>query len=85
MKTIGQLLIKIMTEGSGVSSKRFSGLVTLLNLIILAYITTVKRGETPEHVFDTMALLTASFLGLTTLEKIFGKKKVVSDESGESN
>jgi hypothetical protein len=51
-------------------------------LIILAYITTVKKGETPEYVFDTLALLAASFLGLTTLEKIFVKKK---NESGESN
>lgn len=83
MKTIGQLFMKIMTEGTGVSSKRFSGLVTLLNLIILAYITTVKNGETPEHIFDTLALLAASFLGLTTVEKIFGKKKIVSDESGD--
>lgn len=85
MKRIGELLIRMMTEGTGVSSKRFSGLVTLLNLIVLAYITTIKKGETPEYIFDTMALLTASFLGLTTLEKIFGKKKIVSDESGESN
>jgi hypothetical protein len=47
----------------------------------LAYITTVKNGETPEHIFDTLALLTASLLGLTTIEKIFGKKKIVSDDS----
>jgi hypothetical protein len=82
MKRIAELFMKIMTDGTGVSSKRFSGLVTLLNLIILAYITTVKKGETPEYVFDTLALLAASFLGLTTLEKIFVKKK---NESGESN
>jgi hypothetical protein len=81
MNRLGELFMKIMTDGTGVSSKRFSGLVTLLNLIILAYITTVKNGETPEHIFDTLALLTASLLGLTTIEKIFGKKKIVSDES----
>jgi hypothetical protein len=77
--------MKIMTDGTGVSSKRFSGLVTLLNLIILAYITTVKNGVTPEYIFDTLALLAASFLGLTTLEKIFAKNKVDKNESGESN
>ena len=33
-----ELFMKIMTDGTGVSSKRFSGLVTLLNLIVLAYI-----------------------------------------------
>ena len=81
MKTIAQLFMKIMTERTGVSSTRFSRLVTLLNLIVLAYITTIKNGETPEHIFDTLALLAASFLGLTTVEKIFGKKKIVSDDS----
>jgi hypothetical protein len=85
MRTLGQLFMKIMTDGTGVSSKRFSGLVTLLNLIILAYITTVKNGVTPEYIFDTLALLAASFLGLTTLEKIFAKNKVDKNESGESN
>lgn len=84
MRTLGQLFMKIMTDGTGVSSKRFSGLVTLVNLIILAYITTIKNGETPEYIFNTLALLAASFLGLTTVEKIFGKMKVVSDESGKS-
>lgn len=84
MRTLGQLFMKIMTDGTGVSSKRFSGLVTLVNLIILAYITTIKNGETPEYIFNTLALLAASFLGLTTVEKIFGKMKVVSDESRKS-
>jgi len=79
-----ELFMKIMTDGTGVSSKRFSGLVTLLNLIVLAYITTIKNGQTPEYIFDTLALLSASFLGLTTIEKIWGKSKNVSDESGKT-
>jgi hypothetical protein len=41
----------------------------------LAYITTVKKGETPEFMFDTLAMLTAAFLGLTSIERIFVKKK----------
>jgi hypothetical protein len=76
--------MKIMTDGTGISSKRFSGLVTLLNLIVLAYITTIKNGQTPEYIFDTLALLSASFLGLTTIEKIWGKSRNVSDESGKT-
>ena len=79
-----ELFMKIMTDGTGISSKRFSGLVTLLNLIVLAYITTIKNGQTPEYIFDTMALLSASFLGLTTIEKIWGKSRNVSDESGKT-
>jgi len=79
-----ELFIKIMTDGTGISSKRFSGLVTLLNLIVLAYITTIKNGQTPEYIFDTLALLSASFLGLTTIEKIWGKSRNVSDESGKT-
>ena len=75
MKTIGELFLKIMTEGSGVSSKRFSGLVVLVNLIILTYITTIKKGETPEFMFETLALLSAAFLGLTSLERIFIGRK----------
>ena len=45
------------------------------------YITTVKNGQTPEYIFDTLALLSASFLGLTTIEKIWGKRNNSSDES----
>ena len=67
--------MKLMGDGSDVSSKRFSGIVTLLNLIILTYITTVKNGQTPEFMFDTLAMLAGAFLGLTSIERIFVKKK----------
>ena len=68
-------LMKLMGDGSDVSSKRFSGIVTLLNLIGLAYVATAKQGVCPEHMFDTLALLCGGFLGLTTIEAIFAKKK----------
>jgi hypothetical protein len=75
MKRLIDFFSSLLSEGTAVSSKRFSGIVTLANLIILAYITTVKKGETPEFMFDTLAMLTAAFLGLTSIERIFVKKK----------
>jgi hypothetical protein len=41
----------------------------------LTYITTVKKGQTPEYMFDTLAMLAGAFLGLTSIERIFVKKK----------
>jgi len=73
----------MLTEGTAVSSKRFSGLVTLANVLILAYITTIKNGETPEFMFNTLALLAGSFLGLTTVERILVKPKSYQDENGK--
>ena len=67
--------MNLLGNGSDVSSKRFSGIVTLLNLIGLAYIATVKQGVCPEYMYSTLSLLCGSFLGLTTVEAIFGKKK----------
>jgi hypothetical protein len=65
----------LLGDGSDISSKRFSGIITLLNLIGLSYVATVKQGICPEHMFDTLALLCGGFLGLTTIEAIFAKKK----------
>ena len=67
--------MKLLGDGSDVSSKRFSGIVTLFNLIILAYVATYKQGVCPEYMFDTLSFLCGSFLGLTTVEAIFAKKK----------
>jgi hypothetical protein len=67
--------MKLLGDGSDVSSKRFSGIITLLNLIGLAYVATVKQGVCPEYMYNTLALLCGGFLGLTTVEAIFAKKK----------
>lgn len=72
---MSNFFMKLMGDGSDVSSKRFSGIITLLNLIGLAYVATAKQGVCPEHMFDTLALLCGGFLGLTTVEAIFAKKK----------
>jgi len=68
-------IMKLLGDGSDVSSKRFSGIITLLNLIGLAYVATVKQGVCPEYMYNTLALLCGGFLGLTTVEAIFAKKK----------
>jgi hypothetical protein len=75
MKRLIDFFSSLLSEGTAVSSKRFSGIVTLLNLIFLTYITTVKKGQTPEYMFDTLAMLAGAFLGLTSIERIFVKKK----------
>ena len=75
MKRLIDFFSSLLSEGTAVSSKRFSGIVTLLNLIFLTYITTVKKGQTPEYMFDTLAMLAGAFLGLTSIERIFIKKK----------
>jgi hypothetical protein len=75
MKRLIDFFSSLLSEGTAVSSKRFSGIVTLLNLIFLTYITTVKNGQTPEFMFDTLAMLAGAFLGLTSIERIFVKKK----------
>ena len=83
MNVIRDFFAKMLTEGTAVSSKRFSGLVTLANVLILAYITTIKNGETPEFMFNTLALLAGSFLGLTTVERILVKPQSYQDENGK--
>ena len=83
MDSIKNFFNKMLTEGTAISSKRFSGLVTLANVIVLAYITTIKNGETPEFMFNTLSLLAGSFLGLTTLERILVRPK--SYEPNESD
>ncbi len=75
MKSIKNFIKSLLGDGSDVSSKRFSGIVTLLNLIVLAYVATQKTGICPEYMYDTLSLLCGGFLGLTTIEAIFGKKK----------
>jgi hypothetical protein len=74
MTRIINFLNELFGEGTAVSSKRVSGIVTLVNLLVLAYISTYKNGMTPQYIYDTLALLCASFLGLTSLERIFVKK-----------
>jgi len=68
--------IKNLLSGtSDTSSKRFAALFTLFNVIILTYISTYKSTPkiTPEFMYNGLLLIVGAGLGLTVVEKIFGK------------
>ena len=69
--------IKMLSSDGKISSKRFSAFFTLVNIIILTYIATFlsKEHQTPEFMFDALALIAGGGLGLTVIEKIFTKKE----------
>ena len=72
------LLYKMITSGSGVSSKRLVGavcyLILTISLVVLLFINPDFSGL--ENIFITMIITTASLLGITTIENIskIGKK-----------
>jgi hypothetical protein len=70
---------------SALSSKRVLSALTLLNIIILAYIATFRNDDhiTPEFMFDGLCLIAGGGLGLTVIEKIFSKKKVTVQPAPE--
>ena len=69
--------IKMLSSDGKISSKRFSAFFTLVNIIVLTYIATFlsKENQTPEFMFDALALIAGGGLGLTVIEKIFTKKE----------
>lgn len=72
------LFYKMITSGSGVSSKRLIGavcyLILTISLVILLFVNPDFSGL--ENIFITMIITTASLLGITTIENIskIGKK-----------
>ena len=68
----------LLSSSSDTSSKRFAALVTLTSVISLAYIATFKdtKWVCPEFMFNGLIIIAGSGLGLTVIEKIFGKKDV---------
>ncbi|NBW58313.1 hypothetical protein EBR43_11160 [bacterium] len=79
-----EFLQKLLGGGSEVSSKRVAALFTLLNVIVLTYIATCKSADqiTPQFMFNALCWIVAGGLGLTTAEKIFGRK---SDDVNTTN
>jgi uncharacterized membrane protein YbhN (UPF0104 family) len=66
--------------GSGsttLSSKRFTGIICVLSLVISLFVSLFSAGEfTPnESLIDVIALLAFGSLGLTSTEVIFSKNK----------
>lgn len=65
--------------GSGpstLSSKRFTGIICVVSLIISLFVTLFSKGSLcpNENLIDAVALLAFGSLGLTSTEIIFGKK-----------
>ena len=78
--------IKMLSSDGKISSKRFSAFFTLVNIIILTYIATFlsKENQTPEFMFDALALIAGGGLGLTVIEKIFTKKEDTIKQTTEN-
>jgi hypothetical protein len=72
----------LLSSESDPSSKRFASLFTLLNLIAITWVATLKDDKfiTPEFMYDSLALIAGGGLGLTVIEKIFTKKGKTPEE-----
>jgi hypothetical protein len=84
--TMKDFFIKMLSSDGKISSKRFSAFFTLVNIIILTYIATFlsKENQTPEFMFDALALIAGGGLGLTVIEKIFTKKEDTKKQTTEN-
>lgn len=77
MNEIKELLLKMVTSGSGISSKRIVGaicyIILTISIVILSFINPNFNGL--ENILITMIITTASLLGMTTLENLNKIKK----------
>lgn len=65
----------LLSGSSDTSSKRFSAILTLVNVIILAYIAAYHSPDkaVPQYMWTGLIIIVGGGLGLTVIEKIFGK------------
>ena len=77
-------LMKMVTSGSGISSKRVIGavcyVIITISIMILAFIKPEFSGLS--DIISTLIITTASLLGMTTIEKFssyFNKDKNIED------
>ena len=82
MNEIKELLLKMVTSGSGISSKRIVGaicyIILTVSVVILSFINPEFNGL--ENIYITMIITTASLLGMTTLENLNKIKKSPEDK-----
>ena len=70
-----QFLVSLFSDGKGtVSSKRVSGVVCVLALVITLFINTLGGLHPADSLVDTIGLLAFGCLGLTSTEAILGRK-----------
>lgn len=67
-----QFLKKMVSNDKEVSSKRVAGLFSLLNGIVLAYLSI--KYDIKEWAFNGLLTFSGIALGLTTINQIFEKK-----------
>lgn len=72
----------LLSGSSSTSSKRFAAILTLINVIVLAYIAALNspNKSLPEYMWVGLIIIVGSGLGLTVIEKIFGKKSGADDK-----
>mgnify|MGYP000998506748 FL=1 len=65
----------LFSGSSETSSKRFAAIITLVNIIILAYIAALNspNKSVPTYMWTGLIIIVGGGLGLTVIEKIFGK------------
>jgi hypothetical protein len=76
-----KFILNLLSSENESSSKRFAALFTLLNLIAITWVATLKDDKyiTPEFMYDALSLIAGGGLGLTVIEKIFSKGNKKSD------
>lgn len=65
----------LFSGSSSTSSKRFAAILTLVNIIVLAYIAAYNAPNKalPTYMWTGLIIIVGGGLGLTVIEKIFGK------------
>lgn len=65
---------KLLSADSPESSKRFAAFLSLIAVIIMAFLATFnKNWITPEFMYDALCLIAGGGLTLTVIEKIFNR------------
>lgn len=78
-----EFLIKLITSGSGVSSKRAVGVICyiLITVSILVLLFVKPEFSGLSDIVNTLIITTASLLGMTTIEKFSSSLLGKKDES----
>lgn len=68
-----EFIKKMFSDSSEVSSKRVAGIFTLVNAIIIGYISLYKKDGN-QYVFDGLLMYSASMLAATVVTSLFQKQ-----------